>query len=84
MTGDHLPCAHVVELLTDYLEGALDPVTTARVDAHLFDCEPCTTYLAQLRTTITQLGTLPEPTLPADTVNALEEAFRDLHSRHGH
>ena len=45
MTGDYLPCVHVVELLTDYLEGALDPATTARVDAHLAVCEPCTIYL---------------------------------------
>ena len=84
MTGDYLPCAHVVELLTDYLDGALDPVTTARVDAHLAVCEPCTIYLDQLRTTITDLGTLPAPTLPPDTVTALEAAFRDLHPPHGH
>ena len=84
MTADYLPCVHVVELLTDYLDGALDPVTTARVDAHLAGCEPCTLYLDQLRTTITDLGTLPAPTLPPDTVTALEAAFRDLHPPHGH
>ena len=82
MTRDYLPCVHVVEPLTDYLEGALDPATTARVDAHLAVCEPCTTYLAQLRITITDLGTLPAPTLPADTVSALEAVFRDLHPPH--
>ena len=79
MTGDHLPCAHVVELLTDYLDGALDPATAARVDAHLAACEPCIIYLDQLRSTITDLGALPAATLPADTVAALEAAFRDLH-----
>ena len=84
MTGDYLPCVHVVELLTDYLEGALDPVTTARIDAHLAVCEPCIIYLAQLRTTITGLGALPAATLPADTVAALEAVFRDLHPPHGH
>ena len=79
MTADYLPCVHVVELLTDYLDGALDPGHHRPGDAHLADCEPCTTYLAQLRTTITDLGTLPAPTLPADAVTALEAAFRDLH-----
>ena len=74
----------VVELLTDYLDGALDPTTTEGVDAHLAGCAPCATYLAQLRTTITGLGTLPAPTLPADTVTALEAAFRDMHPPHDH
>ena len=84
MTADHLPCVDVVELLTDYLDGALDPATAARVDAHLADCEPCATYLDQLRSTITDLGTLPAPTLSAGTVTALEAAFRDLHPPHDH
>jgi predicted anti-sigma-YlaC factor YlaD len=82
MTADPPPCMHVVELLTDYLEGALDPVTMARVDVHLAGCGPCATYLEQLRTTITDLGVLPVTTLPADTLTVLEAAFRDLHPSH--
>ena len=45
MTSGHIPCNLVVELLTDYLDGALDPVTAERVESHLVQCPPCVTYL---------------------------------------
>ncbi len=76
MTSRHLPCNVVVELLTDYLEGALDPVTAARVEAHLAECPPCTTYLAQIRSTIEAVGHLPADTLSEEAVADLESAFR--------
>lgn len=79
MTSGHIPCNLVVELLTDYLDGALDPVTAERVESHLVQCPPCVTYLDQLRTTIRQVGALPAGTLPESTVAALEAAFLDFH-----
>ena len=75
----HLPCQTVVELLTDYLEGALDPTTCARVEHHLSLCPPCATYLDQLRTTMELVGRLPEDTLPADALQELDAAFRGFH-----
>ena len=76
---EHLPCIAVVELLTDYLEGALDPATVERVEAHLDICPPCVDFLEQLRSTVDSLGELPVEVLSADTVDALEAAFRDFH-----
>lgn len=76
----HIPCIEVVELLTDYLEGALPPDTQRRVEAHLDLCPPCVVFLEQLRSTITSLDQLPVDTLPGETVDALEEAFRTFHS----
>ena len=50
---DHeLTCQELVELLTDYLDGALPAGERARLEAHLAECEACDAYLAQFRTTI--------------------------------
>jgi predicted anti-sigma-YlaC factor YlaD len=84
MTTEHIPCNQVVELLTDYLDRALDPVTAERVEAHLVRCPPCLTYLDQLRTTIRGVGALPVDTLPESTVAALESAFRGFHPPEAH
>jgi anti-sigma factor RsiW len=75
----HIPCIEVVELLTDYLEGALDPALQRRVEAHLDVCPPCIDFLEQLRSTINSLDQLPVETLPTETVDALEDAFRSFH-----
>jgi anti-sigma factor RsiW len=80
----HIPCIQVVELLTDYLEGALDPEMQRRVEAHLDICPPCVVFLEQLRNTIDSIEQLPVDTLPTETVDALEEAFRSFHSSEGH
>ena len=44
-----LVCIEVVELVTDYLEGALSRRDTRRFDRHLAGCAHCTEYLAQMR-----------------------------------
>ena len=44
-----LTCQELVELVTDYLEGALAHADRARFDAHIAACEHCTEYLAQFR-----------------------------------
>ena len=75
----HLPCQMVVELLTDYLEGALDDQTRARVEHHLSLCPPCTTYLDQMRTAMTMVGQLPADTLSSEALEELEAAFRGFH-----
>ena len=39
--GLAVPCQEIVELVTDYLEGKLDPQMTAEVEAHLELCDGC-------------------------------------------
>jgi anti-sigma factor RsiW len=75
----HVPCNEVVEILTEYLEGALDPDMERRVEAHLDVCPPCVVFLEQLRNTIDSLEQLPVENLPSETVDALEDAFRSFH-----
>jgi anti-sigma factor RsiW len=55
MTGPIVPggisCRDVVEIVTDYLEGALAPDVVARLEVHLEACPPCRDYIEQIRTT---------------------------------
>lgn len=72
-----LSCQEMVELITDYLEGALDEQTRTRFEAHLTDCDGCTAYLEQMRETIRLVGRLEETAVPADARANLMAAFRD-------
>jgi anti-sigma factor RsiW len=71
-----LTCRELVELVTDYLEGALPPPERARFEEHLAGCGDCTTYLAQMRVTLGLVGHLTEESLSAAPLEALLEAFR--------
>ena len=60
-----LACEQVVELVTDYLEGALPRREVQRFERHLRACPNCTTYLEQMRATIAATGRLtPEDLTP--------------------
>ena len=51
-------CTDVVEVVTDYLEGALSRRERRRFEAHLPGCPPCTEYLRQMQATISLTGRL--------------------------
>ena len=68
---DELLCVEFVEVVTDYLEGAMSPGDRARLEAHLRACDGCTRYLEQIRTTITLVGRLT-----VDDVDALGDDAR--------
>ncbi len=55
-----LTCQELVEIITDYLEGALPPRERERFEAHIRTCDGCHAYLEQMRTTIRIAGTLTE------------------------
>jgi hypothetical protein len=76
-TADDLTCQELVELVTDYFEGALPPVERARFEAHRGGCRGCNTYLEQMRQTIRLTGTLTEETLAPETKEALLGIFRN-------
>lgn len=78
-----MTCREVVELMTDYLEGALSERDRARFDAHIAGCDGCTAYLEQLRTTRGMLGRLADEPLPASLETDLLNAFRTWRSTGG-
>jgi anti-sigma factor RsiW len=53
---EHLTCRELVEVLTDYLEGALEADERADVERHLVICHGCQDYAEQFRSTIDLLG----------------------------
>ncbi len=77
--GDTLTCQATVELVTDYLEEALDSTQRARFERHLRTCPDCVAYVEQTRRAAAVLGRVePEPPT-GPTRAALLDAFRDFH-----
>lgn len=64
-----LRCQEMVELITDYLEGALDSAMRARFEQHLRGCDGCAAYLQELQVTIRVVGALRD--------EHLDPVFRD-------
>jgi predicted anti-sigma-YlaC factor YlaD len=79
MSAVELDCREVVEILDDYLAGAMAAAERNRVERHLAECEGCLNYLEQLRTTIRLTGRLTEQAVPPEAMAALLEAFRTWH-----
>ena len=73
-----LSCQELVELVTDYLEGALDVTTARRFEEHLDLCPGCRTYLDQVRETVARLGEMPAESLTPEARATLLAAFRDF------
>ena len=71
-----LTCQEFVELVTEYLEGALDQGATSRFEQHLAVCPGCLTYLDQMRQTAERLGEIPVESLSDEMVSNLLSAFR--------
>jgi anti-sigma factor RsiW len=70
-----LVCQQAVELVSDYLEGALSRADRRRYEAHLTGCPHCTEYLAQMRKTIELTGTLT----PDDLTPQMQDDFIGLY-----
>lgn len=71
-----LTCQELVELVTDYLEGALSAHDQERFEAHLRQCELCAAYLDQIRTTIAITGALTENGIDPQARDHLLRTFR--------
>jgi anti-sigma factor RsiW len=71
-----LVCQEVVELVSDYLEGALSRADRRRFKAHLRKCPNCTNYLEQMRATIRATGSLHPDDLTPEVRQEFTELFR--------
>jgi anti-sigma factor RsiW len=77
---EQLSCQELVELVTDYLEGALSAEDTARFEDHIGRCSACEIYLEQIRQTIALAGRLTPESLSQEAERELLEAFRGWRS----
>ncbi len=75
-TTQGLVCKEVVELITDYLEGALLPEKRAPLEEHVAGCPGCRNYIEQVRLTIVMLRNLAQEQVFPETKEDLLEVFR--------
>ncbi|MEO8264502.1 MAG: zf-HC2 domain-containing protein [Ilumatobacteraceae bacterium] len=58
MIHDTFDCKMLVELVTDWLEGALPEPTRSELELHVATCAGCIAYVEQMRTTQAALARL--------------------------
>jgi predicted anti-sigma-YlaC factor YlaD len=70
-----LACIEVVEVVTDYLEGAMPARKRRLLEQHLTGCDGCEEYIEQMRRTIETAGRLREEDIPPELEERLLVAF---------
>jgi len=73
---DDIACREMVELMSDYLEGALVGDELARFERHLAGCDGCERALDQLRQTVRLTGMLRVEDVPPRERAALLGLYR--------
>lgn len=69
-------CQQAVEMVTDYLEDALPRRDRARLEAHLAGCPHCWEYFAQIRVTISAMGSVEPESLEPEVRDELVSLYR--------
>ena len=77
MRDAEMSCKELVELVTDYLEGALPGDDRTRFEAHLTECPWCVEYVAQIERTVALVGTTWRDVEADPRTAELLELFRD-------
>jgi len=75
-----LVCRDAVELVSDYLDGALSRPDRRRFEKHLAACDACQAYVEQVRATVAASGRVGPEDLPDDVVEGLVNLFRQYRS----
>jgi anti-sigma factor RsiW len=71
-----MTCEHLVDLVTDYLEGALSETDRARFDEHIAQCTMCEVNLERMRMLIRELGGLHERDIDPVALAEMQASFR--------
>jgi predicted anti-sigma-YlaC factor YlaD len=71
-----MDCIELVEVVTDYLEGALAEPDRRALEHHLSLCSGCRSYVEQMRATLRLTGRLVVEDIPPEGTEALLDAFR--------
>lgn len=76
LDGHDITCRQAVALVTAYLDGELTRDRHALFEAHLGECEDCTEYVRQIRTTIALTGQLRDEDLDPVARDQLVTLYR--------
>ena len=74
--ADDLTCKELVELVTDYIDGALGEQDQERFEEHLVICRGCDIHLSQMRETLGVVGRLTEDDVDPGSAGTLLDVFR--------
>jgi anti-sigma factor RsiW len=69
-------CRDEIALLGDYVDGALSPEETARVEAHLAVCPNCTSFLRDYRETPRLFREATAAAMPAELKERLRRVLQ--------
>jgi hypothetical protein len=65
--SEHVTCGHIVESLSEYVEGTLDEALCVDLERHMNECHDCKVVVDTLRRTIELYHrTAPDVDVPAD------------------
>jgi predicted anti-sigma-YlaC factor YlaD len=76
MASTEITCHELVELVTDYLEGAMPQAERDRLELHLGACTDCLRYLNQMKHTIRTVGQLQPESVSPKAQEELLQVFR--------
>lgn len=74
--AEDLTCRELVEVITDYFDGAMSPDEHARFERHLRDCTGCQAVISQFRTMVEVTGHLTEEQISEEQREAMRVVFR--------
>jgi anti-sigma factor RsiW len=81
ITREDITCKELVELVTEYLDGALPAEDHAFFAQHIAGCDGCAVYVDQIRLTIAAAGKVTENSIAPAVRAELLAAFRGWHNR---
>ncbi len=65
-TSDQLGCSDCVDLLADYVDGALPPDKAKLLEWHIEGCPPCVAFVKTYKGTVDAARRLRQTTLPPE------------------
>jgi anti-sigma factor RsiW len=71
-----LTCSGLTDLVTDYLDEALEPRRALTFETHAVFCPGCRVFLGQIRETVERLHAMPDEPVDAGERAALLAAYR--------
>lgn len=71
-------CKELLAVLSEYLDGELDPGICDHLERHLAGCERCERFVDSLRRTVGHIRQAGPAELPEDLKREIVEAYRKL------
>jgi len=75
-----MTCEELVELVTDYLEGALSAADRARFEEHIELCVMCHDHMDRMRAIVGELGALHERHIDPEVLAEMQARFAGWHA----